>query len=382
LEELIKKEKARLDVTEIAYRNVLNQISVINSNIGNSNMLIDKINSMDFCPLCKQKVAETHKHEIKTNEDAGINRLKSNLVSVQKESDILREAIIKIKVEIESLSQEKEKQEINKLKLKTLNELRLRKESLIKKQQETVNSINSSEETTKALNEKIAYFANLEEEYDKYKIGLEKYDSVLRDLEIKYSSINTRFFDNKDVISMLEKEIIQKNSIKEKIDGMEKIRLWLNDIFIDIIGIMEKKVMSKVYNDFNELFKKWFEIIMGDGGLLISLDNEFNPVIEQNGYNVEYFNLSGGEKTAVALAYRLALNQAINNIVTNIKTNDLIILDEPTDGFSDDQITRIKYVLDELDIKQIIIVSHEPKIESFVNNIIRVRKENHISSVF
>jgi len=120
---------------------------------------------------------------------------------------------------------------------------------------------------------------------------------------------------------------------------------------------------------------------MGDEGIIVSVDSEFNPVIEQNGYNAEYLNLSGGEKTAVALAYRLALNQVINHIVSNIRTNDLIILDEPTDGFSDDQINRIKNVLDELDIKQVIIVSHEPKIESFVDDVIRIRKENHVSSV-
>ena len=38
-------------------------------------------------------------------------------------------------------------------------------------------------------------------------------------------------------------------------------------------------------------------------------------------------------------------------------------------------------VLDELDMRQIIIVSHEDKIESFVDNVLRFRKINGVSEV-
>ena len=93
------------------------------------------------------------------------------------------------------------------------------------------------------------------------------------------------------------------------------------------------------------------------------------------------FNLSGGEKTACSLAYRLALNKVINDLISRIKTKDLIILDEPTDGFSAEQLDRVRDVLKQLNMKQIIIVSHEGKIESFVDNVIRIQKQEHISVV-
>jgi len=92
-------------------------------------------------------------------------------------------------------------------------------------------------------------------------------------------------------------------------------------------------------------------------------------------------NLSGGEKTAVALAYRLALNKVINDYVTTISTKDLLILDEPTEGFSYDQLDKMKDVLDQINVKQIIIVSHEAKVESFVQNVIRLNKTGHISKI-
>src|SRR3989344_558743 len=122
-------------------------------------------------------------------------------------------------------------------------------------------------------------------------------------------------------------------------------------------------------------------MLIANDNLKIKLGEDFSPVIIQDGYDMEYENLSGGEKTAAALAYRLGLNQIINNLASGIKTKDLIILDEPSDGFSEEQLDRMKNVLDELNIKQVIIVSHEDKVESFVNNIIKFRKEEHSTKI-
>ena len=65
--------------------------------------------------------------------------------------------------------------------------------------------------------------------------------------------------------------------------------------------------------------------------------------------------------------------------MSKIKTRDIVILDEPTDGFSEQQLDKIRDVLQQLNVKQLIIVSHEQKIESFVENVIRFKKVNGIS---
>ncbi|MEK6875045.1 MAG: SMC family ATPase, partial [Nanoarchaeota archaeon] len=107
----------------------------------------------------------------------------------------------------------------------------------------------------------------------------------------------------------------------------------------------------------------------------------FTPVIMQQGYQTPMDFLSGGEKTSLALAYRLALNKVINDVISTIKTKNLLILDEPTDGFSTEQLDNVREVIDQLLLKQILIVSHEHKIESFVQNIIIISKQEGISSV-
>src|SRR3989338_7231539 len=69
VDELMKKEKAKLDIAEKSYIGISSQINVIRSEMNNANMLVEKINSLNFCPLCKQNVSEMHKHSIKEEEN-------------------------------------------------------------------------------------------------------------------------------------------------------------------------------------------------------------------------------------------------------------------------------------------------------------------------
>ena len=137
--------------------------------------------------------------------------------------------------------------------------------------------------------------------------------------------------------------------------------------------------MIKLRHEFSGLFSKWFGMLAE--GFEVQLDENFTPVIMQGEHELDYGYLSGGERTAIALAYRLALNQTINSVLSKIKTRDIVILDEPTDGFSDLQLDKVRDVLEELKIGQLIIVSHEAKIEGFVDNVLRLKKSSGISSV-
>ena len=182
-------------------------------------------------------------------------------------------------------------------------------------------------------------------------------------------------------MASLAEELRQKEDAKARAGRLSLLDRWLEEHFINLMSVMERQVMLRVYQEFNELFQKWFGMLMEDETMLVRLDAEFTPIIEQNGYETDVEALSGGEKTAVALAYRLALNKAINDIISTIQTKDLIILDEPTDGFSQQQLDRLKDVIDQLGIPQVLLVSHESKVESFVDHVIRVEKAHHISRV-
>src|SRR3989344_2402173 len=233
----------------------------------------------------------------------------------------------------------------------------------------------------KQAQEKEAILKMQKQEIEQLRKAIEDLQEHKKKVEIEKAT-NEREIDHLDKqINVLEADIQKKEKIRNNIGYLKEVQFWLENMFINLMTTMEKKIMLKVHADFSTFFRKWFEILVDTEAIKVALDDEFCPLIEQNGHEINYNFLSGGEKTAAALAYRLALNQVINSIMSVIRTKELIILDEPTDGFSAEQIDRLRIVLEELKTKQIIIVSHENKIESFVQHVIKIEKKDHISAI-
>jgi len=228
-------------------------------------------------------------------------------------------------------------------------------------------------------NAKAAVFKDSEKNYEIAKRMLNEITEEEKTIAINLARTEKQAENITLLSESLKKDIDEKEKIREKISYFKKLKDWLSENFIPIVSEIEKNVMAKIHYEFSQLFGKWFSILAE--GLNARINEEFSPVIEQNGYEIEYDYLSGGERTAAALAYRLALNHTINSLMSNIKTRDLLILDEPTDGFSSEQLNKMRDVLDELKTEQMIIVSHEQKIESFVNSIIRLEKNAGITGI-
>lgn len=222
---------------------------------------------------------------------------------------------------------------------------------------------------------------NVATEYNKIVVVLEDQINKERSSEVFVEKLRTEIDGLRRTLSLIIKEIGDKQLLKDKVHKISQLQNWIDSYFVDLMFVMEKHVMSSVYSQFDSLFRDWFNQLVSEETLTCRLDESFTPVIEQNGYETAIENLSGGERTSAALAYRLSLNKVVNNVVSTIKTKDIIILDEPTDGFSSEQLDKVRDVVEELSVKQVIIVSHESKIESFVDNVIKIVKNEHISSV-
>ena len=114
--------------------------------------------------------------------------------------------------------------------------------------------------------------------------------------------------------------------------------------------------------------------------ITVSIDEDFTPHVEREGYDQDVQSLSGGEKTSVALAYRLALNTIVQEVSAGMKSN-LLILDEPTDGFSKEQLFKMRDILDEIKCPQVIMVSHEKELENFADQIFQLTKSGGVSHI-
>jgi len=341
----------------------------------------NSIMNLNQCPTCKQDVSKEYKSGVFERQNIiiqettlEINKIKLDLIKNNLELNNLRTAL-------KLLNERLNKTNLVNFKIKALSE----KNETIKKIESE--NIKLKEDILDLNSSKIKFVSDLELIKDSEKKYLEikkEIDFIIdrqRAIAIKKTSLTEKINSIQEFIQRQEKEIARKEKSLQESERLSSLVSWLNGKFTEMVLVMEKNIMKKIHSDFSIIFGKWFNTLIDDDLIQIYLDENFNLKITQNGYDSEYLNLSGGEKTACALAYRLALNQVINKMMSHIRTRDLIILDEPTDGFSSEQLDRMKLVLDELEIKQVIIVSHESKIESFVDKLIKIEKKQHISKM-
>jgi exonuclease SbcC len=178
----------------------------------------------------------------------------------------------------------------------------------------------------------------------------------------------------------LEKAIKKKQEIATKSEKLNEYVIWIRDYFIPALQMIETNVMATINGEFNEKFRNWFGILVEDNTKDARIDEDFTPMVEQDGYEQDLDFLSGGEKTSVALAYRLALNSLVQKVCLGLKSN-LLVLDEPTDGFSKEQLFKVRDILSELKCPQVILVSHEKELESFADHVYKVAKTNGVSEI-
>ncbi|MFH1916805.1 MAG: SMC family ATPase [Nanoarchaeota archaeon] len=346
-----------------------------------SEEVIENVAKLSHCPMCLQDVTGEHKADIKKKEEEKIEKIKKAISGIKTEQQEIDAKIEKERSSLRDLESQEKDLRVLLIKKKNLEDKKRKSDSIKELIKKLEKEISLAKEKKEVFDKKIASFKDIDKEILKAKKDLDLAREDLHRLEVDESRIKTEIRNLDETIEGVKGEVKRLLAVRERMQKLSDVHHWLNDFFFELTDLIEKQILMKVYGEFNTFFEEWFSVLIEDEGIKVRLSPEFSPVIEQDGYETAYEFLSGGEKTAVALAYRLALFRIVNDFMGEVKTKDLIILDEPTDGFSSEQLDRVRDVLEELRAKQIIIVSHEQKMESFVEHVIRVVKADHVSRI-
>ena len=338
------------------------------------------ISTLDNCPTCLQLVNVEHKLNVTHQCDDEFHQAERKKKIAEEEKILIEQELMQIKITLQQNEEELTKLRLQQMKLQTLEEKEKQFTEIQNKILDIENEMVLFQQQLSSLDAILAQFGSFEELYLERQ---SKLDLTLREervLEIKLAGL-------KKEIELIEKQILElKNEVEHKIilqkqaHTLKNWENWMSEDFVQLIGFIERNVLATVRQEFSLLFNKWFSLLVSDT-LTVRLDDDFTPIIEQQDYEIEYSALSGGERTAVALAYRLALNQVINSMLSNLKTRGLIILDEPTDGFSEQQLDKMRDIFQQITADQLLIVSHEQKIEGFVEHIIKLSKQDGTTKV-
>lgn len=269
-------------------------------------------------------------------------------------------------------------------KIKQIIETKNRSEKLILKDQNEAKSmeveVTLQESELEQVITTLETFENLDDVISKKDSELRNVRSEITRTSSTLAASKEKLVNEQEKIAQNKTKIIESKKWEKKFKLVSQYKEWLEAFFVPTVIQIEKQVLLSILQNFNETYRRWYSILVEDQSKESRIDENFTPIVNQDGYEQEIGYLSGGEKTSIALAYRLTLNSLMRKETDSMKSN-LLILDEPTDGFSKNQLGKIREVLDELKSEQIILVSHEKELETYVDNIFQISKQDGISKI-
>lgn len=189
----------------------------------------------------------------------------------------------------------------------------------------------------------------------------------------------TRLAETRRTAEGLATEVERKARDRAEGQRLNTYARWTSEFFRPAVELIERQTLAHAASRFNEQYQRYFASLVDDSDMAVRIDEDFTPVFEREGFAQDYDALSGGERTSMALAYRFALNSVVREDLA--AQAELMILDEPTDGFSREQVLKMRSLLETLDSRQVILVSHESELESMADHIFKVEKMNGMSTV-
>lgn len=325
------------------------------------------------CPVC-DRPAEAHDFdERKAKKDVERKHVVGALAEAEAALTAMRE---RVETTQEYLSEKKEA-DLKRTELSRVRREVAKKEASKKKFEKRVSFAKS---TLQQLGKKLQELEEVVEQKQAAEKKLDQVGATLRKHSEDLVKARERLESVQKQQTKIAIEIVAKEDASNKSRRLREREIWLADYFVPTVKAIEKSVLATINQEFDALFKRWFGMLVSDPDKEVSVDEDFAPIIAQGGYEQDVRYLSGGERTSVALAYRLALNILAQRVSVGMKSN-LLILDEPTDGFSKEQMGNVREVLDEVQCPQVIIVSHDKELESFADQIFRVEKRGSESTV-
>ena len=323
------------------------------------------------CPLCGQRISGDF-HARTEHSEHELTRVKQQTSSSEAEVDSLTEQLESIKA---FEGAEKEFQRAQRDKMKAENEI----SSVRKRLQETNMKLSRALSELKEAEMKAKETGALSQEIAGLEADLNKARSDEMAAALELTRARTELADSSRELERLRGEVRKKEASLQESRRLTTYQNWLAEYFRPTVELIERQTLSLAAARFNDHFQRFFTVLVDDPDMVVRVKEDFSPVFEREGFEQDFDALSGGERTSMALAYRFALNSVVRETVST--RPELVILDEPTDGFSKEQVFKMRGLLDELDSRQVILVSHEKELESMADHIFKVEKKNGSSVV-
>jgi exonuclease SbcC len=332
------------------------------------------------CPLCLQSLNEEYKDGLmqriqqeNAERQSRIKQLQGEIEKMQRTKVVVNEAVSnlqKLTTRSEELKARLSEEERNLVDLTTEVEAKRQLEKELTGQLE-------------ALRWEIGRFdmADLEAARTQREQAFAQYYRVESELRTKESR-------KKDLLTRLDETKERIDHAQEKLERMQRIART-----VEVLGAIRdayRSIQPKLRSEFVKVLRNFVQQVLdslvgGEAPLLnVVVDETYTPYVKsESGADREVSNLSGGERTLLAFAYRLGLGQLIMQSRTGHGLS-MLLLDEPTEslGREDGSIDRLAEAISRFKaIEQIIAVTHSEAFAEKAEHVIILEKEAGISKI-
>jgi exonuclease SbcC len=210
---------------------------------------------------------------------------------------------------------------------------------------------------------------------------------ALRECLAVESDLRTRQNRKQDLLKRIDEVKDRIDQAQTKLERMQRIGKTIE--VISAIRDAYRGIQPKLRSEFVKVLRNFVQQVLdglvGEGAMLnVTIDDTYSPyVMSESGAEREVSNLSGGERTLLAFAYRLGLGQLIMQSRTGHGLS-MLLLDEPTEslGREDGSIDRLAEAISRFKaIEQIIAVTHSEAFAEKAEHVITLEKEAGVSKV-
>ena len=320
---------------------------------------------------------------------------KSNLLSrIEHENCEREKTISQLKIEIDSLQKTRA---LASEAYSNLQTCMTRVEELKNRLREEENNLNS---LSKEFLEKQKLEGDLRLQLDAVQFEIGRFDlseleaarthreQAFRQYYLLDSELRTKENRKADLFKRLDDTKERINLAQEKLERMEKIRRT-----VEVLGAIRdayRSIQPKLRSEFVKVLRNFVQQVLdglvgGEAPMLnVVIDETYTPYVKsESGVDREVANLSGGERTLLAFAYRLGLGQLIMQSRTGHGLS-ILVLDEPTEnlGSEDGSIERLAEAISRFKaIEQIIAVTHSEAFAGKADHVVTLEKEAGVSKI-
>jgi exonuclease SbcC len=340
---------------------------------------MDSLGSENRCPLCLQPLGNEYKEQL--------------LRRIQQENAERRTTMEADQKEIEVL--QRKRNIVNEV-YSSLQTLKLKKEDAanrICEEKENLKSLSADFEEKKKLGEEFEGQLNfVRTEISRFNLADLEFarthrEQAFRQYYVAESDLRTKENQRKVLLTRMDDIKERVDNAQQKLERMEKIGKIIEVInsIRDAYRSIQPRIRSEFVRVLRNFVQQVIDSLAGETPLLnVTIDETYTPYVKsESAAEREVSNLSGGERTLLAFAYRLGLGQLIMQSRTGHGLS-ILLLDEPTEslGREDGSIDRLADAISRFKaIEQIIAVTHSEAFADKAEHVITLEKEAGISRV-